>query len=374
MRTFVLAQGTLFLLCGLLAAPVVAQDRPADQILADIKAIEMPPRPANASDQQAIRDYILKTRQASQKKVELTGELYKVNPDQPELTTLLPLRWAFLRNQGATASFKAEVAEVLSRSKDEKLLADASYESLLMGLRSVSEQSATRAKSEDLIPLVDAFARKYPEDARIPTLLLIVANTVSEANAKEEIFNRIEREYPKSPAIRQVAVARARVESERARFARVGKPFELAFTEATRGTPITMADLKGKVVVIDFWATWCGPCIAEMPKMKKLYAEYKNKGVEFIGVSLDQPKEKGGLDKLKDYVAKNGIEWPQYYQGNYWQSEFSSSWEIHSIPCVFLVDAEGNLASVEARGKLETLIPEYLEKANAGASKAVAVP
>ncbi len=82
-----------------------------------------------------------------------------------------------------------------------------------------------------------------------------------------------------------------------------------------------------------------------------------------IGFSLDLPKEKGGLDKLKDYVAKNGIEWPQYYQGNYWQSEFSSSWGINSIPCVFLVDADGNLATTEAGGQLEELIPELLKKA-----------
>ena len=72
-----------------------------------------------------------------------------------------------------------------------------------------------------------------------------------------------------------------------------------------------MKSLKGKVVVIDFWATWCGPCIGELPRMKQLYAEYHDKGVEFIGVSLDAPKDQGGLDKLKNFVAENTVEWPQ---------------------------------------------------------------
>ena len=67
-------------------------------------------------------------------------------------------------------------------------------------------------------------------------------------------------------------------------------------------------------MVVDFWATWCGPCVAEMPAMKKLYAEYKDKGVEFIGVSLDH--KEGGLGQLKAFVAKEGIPWPQYYQGD----------------------------------------------------------
>ena len=123
----------------------------------------------------------------------------------------------------------------------------------------------------------------------------------------------------------------------------VGKPFEISFVEAIKGSQISSQTLKGKVVVIDFWATWCGPCIAEMPKMKELYAKYKDQGVEFVGISLDAPKAEGGYDELKNFVEKNKIEWPQFYQGNGWESEFSASWGINSIPRVFLVDADGKL-------------------------------
>jgi hypothetical protein len=101
--------------------------------------------------------------------------------------------------------------------------------------------------------------------------------------------------------------------------------------------------------------------------MKELYAKYHDQGVEFIGVSLDQPKEQGGLDALKKFVKENRIPWPQYYQGNGWQSEFSKSWGINAIPALFVVDTEGKLYSVEARGHLETIIPELLKKKSAAA-------
>jgi hypothetical protein len=68
----------------------------------------------------------------------------------------------------------------------------------------------------------------------------------------------------------------------------------------------------------------------------------------------------GGLDKLRKYCADNDIEWPQYYQGNGWSSEFSTSWGINSIPAVFVVERGGKLHSVNARGKLDEMVPNLL--------------
>jgi hypothetical protein len=100
--------------------------------------------------------------------------------------------------------------------------------------------------------------------------------------------------------------------------------------------------------------------------MKELYQKYHAQGVEFIGVSLDEPRDKGGLERLGMFLLSNEVPWPQYYQGNGWQSEFSKSWDVRAIPCVFLVDTGGRLADTSARGRLEELIPRYLDLAKRG--------
>jgi thiol-disulfide isomerase/thioredoxin len=358
-------RATWLILGGLLsiAGPAMAEDRSADTILAEIKAVKLPDRPGDVNSKPESRNaYTKAVRAAMDKKAELIGELLKASPEHPDLPDLLPIRWQAIRtNADLFPALKAETDAVIAKGENKKLVADA-YQSRTMGFIIAAKPET---KPDVLLAEFKVFATKYPKNPSLMNLIGMIVSRVEDSAAKLELYKTIEADFPDTPFAKKAASSRIRLEGSLTKLDRVGKPFVLEFTDAIKGSQVSMANLKGKVVVIDFWATWCGPCVAEMPHMKQLYAEFKEKGVEFIGVSLDQPKEAGGLDKLKAFVAKNGIEWPQYYQGNYWDSEFSSSWGINSIPCIFLVDAEGNLASIDAGGKLEKMIPEYLEKAKA---------
>jgi thiol-disulfide isomerase/thioredoxin len=143
----------------------------------------------------------------------------------------------------------------------------------------------------------------------------------------------------------------------------VGKPVELAGTTVD-GKPFTTKDWKGKVIFVDFWATWCGPCLAELPRVKKTYLEYHPKGLEILGVSCDRD-----VDELKAFLAKNkDMPWPQLYDAKknpelQW-SPLAKEWGINGIPTMFLIDKKGVLRSVEARKDFEEEIPKLLaEKA-----------
>ncbi len=123
----------------------------------------------------------------------------------------------------------------------------------------------------------------------------------------------------------------------------VGDVLEIRGT-ATHGEAIDLADLKGKVVLVDFWATWCGPCIAEMPNLKSAYAEFKDKGFEIIGVSIDQ-----SLDPLKKYLAAEKTPWSTLWDPGQKES-MADKYGITSIPALFLVGKDGKVAAVNSRG------------------------
>jgi len=341
------------------AGAVLAADRPADQIISDIDAIKVPSFDGTKrGDRAYVQEFLTKQQEAATKRSALILELYKAAPDNPRLPILLPERWGSMSPRGPQADELAkEIDDVSAHATNPKLKLDANYFKAQLSL--FNAQSSGKLD----MAAIDGFIKLAPKDRRAPALLYQATMVSKDDKVKAGIEERLLKDFPDSQYGEMVKSGRRQLES-------VGKPFELEFTDAIKGSTVSIKNLKGKVVVIDFWATWCGPCIGEMPHMKELYAKYRDQGVEFIGVSLDRPKDQGGLDSLKKYVKDNGIEWPQYYQGNYWNSEFSKSWGIHSIPTMFVVDTEGKLFSVEARGKLDKLIPELLKKKAAAAAGA----
>lgn len=136
--------------------------------------------------------------------------------------------------------------------------------------------------------------------------------------------------------------------NELAQMDRVGQPFELKGT-AVDGRELDVQQMKGKVILVDFWATWCGPCLAEVPRIKSLYEKYHAQGFEVIGLSLDEKQE-----KLKTFLEEQPTLWPQVW---------FKSWErfgINSIPTLWLVDKQGILRDVNARKDLEKKITKLL--------------
>ncbi len=137
--------------------------------------------------------------------------------------------------------------------------------------------------------------------------------------------------------------------------ANIGKPVEIKFTAAD-GREVDLAKLKGKVVLVDFWATWCGPCVAEIPHVKEAYEKYHDKGFEIIGISFDGPDK----DKMLKFVKDQGMPWPQYHDGKTWKNDFGVKFGINSIPRMWLFDKEGKLSDPDGRTDLAAKVAKLL--------------
>jgi thiol-disulfide isomerase/thioredoxin len=221
----------------------------------------------------------------------------------------------------------------------------------------VKEYTAQMEKlDQQRVALAAQFAEKYPTRPEAAECLFYVADRSNDNAQKLASYKKLISDYPTSQFAQMSAGRVHRLEA-------IGKPFELAFTDEITQKPVSVTDFKGKIVLVDFWATWCGPCVSAMPALKEYYEKHKDQ-VAILGVSLDEPADKGGEKALKDFVATNSIPWPQYYQGKGWTSEFSNGWGIDSIPCMFVVDADGKLAATDAdiRTNLADIVDGLLKK------------
>ena len=266
-----------------------------------------------------------------------------------------------------------------------------------------------------LIQKSRAFIAEHPKYKRIDQVYYIFGNALTKAgNAEEAVqaYQQLVKNYPKAtyfaPALLEMGLAydqlgehdkadaayhqlvehpkhgsRASAKTAKrllalekenrtgevpARAAHRGRPDALVGKKAIdfsvkdlNGNDLSLEQYHGTVVLLDFWAVWCGPCIAEMPNVKQVYEKYKDNNFQIIGISLDQSR-----DKLVDYLEKEGITWPQVFDGNGWENQVAQMYGISAIPHMYLIDGEGMVRKSGVRGHaLEPAVAELVRENNA---------
>jgi thiol-disulfide isomerase/thioredoxin len=240
----------------------------------------------------------------------------------------------------------AQSAELQSIADDPDAPANIRADAGLVLLQMTSmefDRQRTEASARTLNQAIDKFIETHPDDARAPILRLTQAQALEVYDPEEA--GKLYGEFTASDDPDIVEAARKSLELMEMRT----KPLELSFT-AVDGRQVDLADLRGKVVLLDFWATWCPPCLEEAPALAAAYEKYRDQGFEIIGISLDQNQA-----ALEKFTKDNNMPWPQFFDGQGWDNELAKRFKIQSVPTVWLLDREGKLTDASPRG--ERLVP-----------------
>jgi thiol-disulfide isomerase/thioredoxin len=286
----------------------------------------------------------------ARKMVDLLGELKLPNvPQAKEQVAAMQSRFQVvlyvLGDKDATEKLKAAAS---GSDAAESLRAKVT---LLQGNWMLAGKDA--AAQEKMAGEVEALAKAHPEDTQIT----FVAFTMSRSAERPELRERLENAAcamttPAAGQLKQILEQTKKIRAHEA------KPVVIAGKDLD-GRDFSTEGWKGKVILVDFWATWCGPCRAELPRVKKMYADYHEKGLEILGVSNDYSG-----DALRKYVKSEGMPWPEIFDEDAAKNQkwhpVTLGFDINGIPMMFLIDKKGVLRTVEARESMEDLIPKML--------------
>lgn len=277
------------------------------------------------------------------RKVKLIGDLNKNFPGTADLEELMLQR--FEDNEIIyRLDIREEVKEYSRTYRDKPSQVEEAWYHYADGIISRSYR-----KEEPILTAVNEFIDRFPNSEHSDKLFSKALSFLRDTEGEETLKTIILDKMPDGSTARGI-ISINNIKALQ------GRLFNLEFTDCVTETEIDLADWRGKVVVVDFWATWCAPCRAELPEMKKIYNEYHSKGIEFVGISLDREEE-----TLKSFCLRNEIPWPQYCaEAPGGDPYFDESWGITGIPTIFILDKEGRVYSVEARGRVEELINELM--------------
>lgn len=176
------------------------------------------------------------------------------------------------------------------------------------------------------------------------------ARIAGNINASREIYERVASAYPFNAQITEI------IEGRIARQEQIGKPVPRVVANDVQGKPFDLATLGGQVVLVDFWATNCAPCLAEFPNLRQLYKEYGGRGFEIVGVSFDDSP-----DTVETFRTRAKLPWRMVMNESS-QGKISERFLTRTIPALFLVDKQGKIAQVDVRGTDLRVVVERLLK------------
>ncbi len=284
---------------------------------------------------------------------EATDRILEGEPTEEQLETVVQLKMNLLRGQ--PEPMKA-LAEKLSAAGHKRLARQVQGSVLVAELR-----ASMRGPREEALPVIEKVVKQVVEfleagpfqasDVQLGMMAAQVAEMAGNQELALEVYRKLGELTADSDDPRLASLSKT-LDGVVRRLTLVGNPMEIEGTNLA-GEPFDWSEYAGKTVLVDFWATWCGPCIREIPALKRLYEGYHEKGFDIVGISLDKARE-----PLEKFVKERELPWTILYEEAE-RNPVAEHYGVMGIPLMILVGPDGKVVSTQARGAvLEELLEE----------------